>query len=588
MDTHKWESTRWAFDMMKKEGIIPDEAMYHSLIFGFAKGGQTDGALMLFEEARSNSSVKLSARLYADALYACAEEGASEKALQLFATMKDVDQIQPNIKVYANVVRACSHGRQWEKALQLYDECLASYEGRPSLHLYNGALHACQLGHKAEKAELIFEAIKADERLEPDNDTYEQLIKAFERDDRWRERVIQLRGELLSVQSRHVQRGSCLPREQADLITKMRLWKDRGQWKRALNVVEDSSLFGSLDGSTKEELCFCALVACARAGKMENIESVYRTFMAVRERPDINTECHNNLISIGKKLKDKQKASAYFQQMSKLFQEEFSCYKPSQKNLQSYRALSGLFKHCQDWKLVIEIYEEATHSCSSPDPVLLKHAMEAYFESGQKERALQLRCECPDIHINRELLKKLETIETFAEIVGTENSDVSRELLSRRMDLVPRVMKIFEVKRVNDDCFKQKLDESLQLQVCHASLESHSYQPVLPGGARIYVLPNQYEAALRALPSVPVTLKFYHFVCSSAYDHVLRDVIRSVPSRNQVRLKFVKSFESMPIYDEELGGTLCTRSGFIHAQVPHSTCSDFGVAMKLPSCPAAF
>lgn len=76
---------------------------------------------------------------------------------------------------------------------------------------------------------------------------------------------------------------------------------------------------------------------------------------------------------------------------------------------------------------------------------------------------------------------------------------------------------------------RQALDEGPALRQCRAALEAHGYAWALPGGAKVFVHPDQYEHGLRRLPE---ELRHRDVVIARSLEHLLEEDFGMVESHS--------------------------------------------------------
>jgi len=568
LQEHKWEKARYLLDKMKRDPKVTlDAEVYLAILVGLSSAGPAELALEVFQEAKGSAEIKLSPKFYASAISACAREGLADKALGLLEEAKG-SHLQ-NMRVYSAVVSACACAGEWQTALEVFDECRQTYDGKPSLDLYNAALRACALGDSPERALHIFHEVQADDRLSANQDTYRHTIKALERTGR-------------HVEARalcdDMDRSACQTDTAEGMIwervpPKLQWCKKIGDWKQALQILHSDD--AATQEHSKDGMFLCAIEACAKA---RQVDKCLQLFYEMRAHPDhvpcVTTSCHNILIGLCKR------GIVRWDEIAEIFEQTEEDLK---FGITSCGILINFYKNCGWWRKCLELLRHVKASPDmSPSNVMYQHTIAACLAGGEVKEALQLTDEAArrGLVLNPKMCETLATLASemadvaMHEDVAQPNAAVGRALLRLRMEnFAPDLVNILQVARADRACFKTALQESPALQQCRGALQAEGHSPDVHGGAQIFVQPSKYEAVMRALMPFKSELRFYHIVTEPSLEQHVRAAIRTLPSREQVRVRDLVSLYSVPVFSADHGVLVTVKDTFISMKVPPSSCS---------------
>jgi hypothetical protein len=595
MDDQKWEKALWLFNKMKQE-LQPDQTLFQNMILSFAHGGQSTGALALFQEARTIFGDKIGPKLYAAAMFACQREGASEKAVQLFHEVKDAG-LKPNMKIFSNLVAACTSDRQWEMALGFFDECIGIYDGKPSLELFNAAIKACEIGCDEQRALGILEMVRADGRLEPDGNTYASVICILEKNYK-NEEANKLREEMESAchinylekshQTKHVLKDNVVV--DAKMLTKMREYRASGKWEQALTIL-DSIKDSRLEQALRDELYYCTILACARGRKVAKVKLLFKELRTQHTHPDITSPCHNELISLC------QKQRYHWEDVREIIEEEVSAFAGHELQASAYVHWSNVASKCGDWAKCIELIQVLKTHQQQPSVAIYQHAVTACLENEQVEEAARLFQEVkivPGVMLTSRFWSKL--VNTFGQIVCVDgtvadvNSTVSQTLLQQGAAKFESniAFAILRISRADNPAFQKALSETPALDQCRKALIDAGccHELPKPNGTKIYVPPDEHIAVMRTVSARDLmqSLRFYHMVVTPELEKSVRSVIDGLRSSDQVRVRSAQYFCANPVFSGEPDIPATVERTFICLNSPPSLYSErLGGVTK--SCP---
>jgi len=113
------------FDRMTKEGCVMNTVLYTTLIKGFARAGQVDHAMHVYEQMRTGRSVPPDLITFSILIKANCDARRLEAALQLLEAMLDF-KLRPDEVVFNNLLGGCVKESKAELAKRLYEDMVAA------------------------------------------------------------------------------------------------------------------------------------------------------------------------------------------------------------------------------------------------------------------------------------------------------------------------------------------------------------------------------------------------------------------------------------------------------------------------------
>jgi pentatricopeptide repeat protein len=161
----------------------PNTVTYTTLLNIYARNGEIDKALNLFQQMQSNydsgnKDCRPNMHTYATILNALHKSNRSDAAVKAELFFNSIPS--PDTVAYSTLLNIYAYNENIDKALKLFKQMQLDFESgknkncRPNLHTYNTILNALQKSNRsdaAEKAEQFFKSIPS-----PDTVTYNTLL----------------------------------------------------------------------------------------------------------------------------------------------------------------------------------------------------------------------------------------------------------------------------------------------------------------------------------------------------------------------------------------------------------------------------
>jgi pentatricopeptide repeat protein len=163
------------FDSIMKDGVRPDVFVYTSMIDAFAKNGQIEKAIEVFDSIMKDG-VRPDVFVYTSMIDAFAKNGQIEKAIEVFDSIMK-DGVRPDVFVYTSMIDAYAKNGQIEKAIEVFDSIMKDGV-RPDVFVYTSMIDAYAKNGQIEKAIEQFDLMK-DDGMRPDEVTFGALLNCF-------------------------------------------------------------------------------------------------------------------------------------------------------------------------------------------------------------------------------------------------------------------------------------------------------------------------------------------------------------------------------------------------------------------------
>merc|ERR1719207_490101 len=160
---------------MRAAGISPDKITYSTLVKGHCFSGNIDAAFAVLQEMRDKDGLVPDEVLYNSLLDGCAKEHRLQEALDLFATMR-AEGVRPSNYTLCTLVKLLGRARRLPQAFAIVEELSTTGGLRPNIQVFTCLLQACIHNRQLQRAlELHDEVISA--KCEPDQKTYTALAR---------------------------------------------------------------------------------------------------------------------------------------------------------------------------------------------------------------------------------------------------------------------------------------------------------------------------------------------------------------------------------------------------------------------------
>lgn len=113
---------------------------------------------------------------------------------------------------------------------------------------------------------------------------------------------------------------------------------------------------------------------------------------------------------------------------------------------------------------------------------------------------------------------------------------------------------------------------------------------MLASGAKFFGRPDQYAPMQQAVGHLGFDLKPWHVIVALDMEEEVKNAIKELPSRAQVRIRDEKEkvfkFTSAAVYDPEGESVIAeTKKTFLHLKIPSSLFSGSSSGPTVQSCP---
>lgn len=148
-----------------------------------------------------------------------------------------------------------------------------------------------------------------------------------------------------------------------------------------------------------------------------------------------------------------------------------------------------------------------------------------------------------------ELLRLAQQVEAGATDHNSE-SDPEQDEEEAEPEAAKLTVQIFEFSR-HPQMLRQRLLACASLRPWVQALHARGMSVELPSGAKIFVQPDHHDAVLAAVhSSIDFDLKPWHVIACTQCAQLVQDIVRSLPSRQQVREKRSLLLACPPICDQ--------------------------------------
>jgi pentatricopeptide repeat protein len=110
------------FSAIQKNGLKPDNHSYETILNVYAKSGNLEKALLIYEEMK-NEGIQFNAMIYAILLKTCAKSNSLRPAIKLYNEMTR-KAIPPNEFIYSTLLHICCQRKKLAKGCQVFLEML--------------------------------------------------------------------------------------------------------------------------------------------------------------------------------------------------------------------------------------------------------------------------------------------------------------------------------------------------------------------------------------------------------------------------------------------------------------------------------
>lgn len=117
-------------------GTKPNVYLYNTIISKLAKARKADFALELFQQMKTNTSLRPSSITYGAVIAACARVGDTVAAEQLFAEMVSQPNFRPRIPPYNTMMQLYTHTKPDKEKVLFYLNKMSEANVQPSAHTY--------------------------------------------------------------------------------------------------------------------------------------------------------------------------------------------------------------------------------------------------------------------------------------------------------------------------------------------------------------------------------------------------------------------------------------------------------------------
>ncbi|KAI5989603.1 hypothetical protein EDC04DRAFT_2816208 [Pisolithus marmoratus] len=124
------------FTECQMRGTKPNVYLYNTIISKLAKARKADFALDLFEQMKSNTSLRPSSITYGAVIAACARVGDTQAAERLFEEMASQPNFKPRIPPYNTMMQMYTHTKPDRERVLHYYDLLLKAGIKPSAHTY--------------------------------------------------------------------------------------------------------------------------------------------------------------------------------------------------------------------------------------------------------------------------------------------------------------------------------------------------------------------------------------------------------------------------------------------------------------------
>lgn len=124
------------FTECQMRGTKPNVYLYNTIISKLAKARKADFALDLFEQMKTNTSLRPSSITYGAVIAACARVGDAQAAERLFKEMADQPNFKPRIPPYNTMMQMYTHTKPDRERVLHYYDLMIKAGIKPSAHTY--------------------------------------------------------------------------------------------------------------------------------------------------------------------------------------------------------------------------------------------------------------------------------------------------------------------------------------------------------------------------------------------------------------------------------------------------------------------
>ena len=389
-------ATAWELlDEMNREGCVPDNFTYSSLIKGIKNEGENanlERAFGLLSTLKAVKSMAPDEILYNCLLDACISTKKIDKALELFNEMPSRDEIS-----YNTLIKGFSQGRHLEKAIEIL-ETMKKSGVRPNEVTYNSIIDTCIRCNQSSMAWRYLDEMEAS-NLMPDNFTYSTLVKGIKGDH--------CNQELYRI-FRILERGRISPDEVLYncLIDACVRVGDVNKAVEVFNQMKDSEIeassvtygimikaYGQANMLHKALATFkemkgkglkandvtygCLLDACVRSGEVDMAQDIFTSMHL--EGIALNTILYTTMIKGYAKTQNLQKALELFKEMKK----------DVQPNNVTYNSLLDCAVRCEDMCTANKLFLEM-QQLMKPDLISYSTMIKGLCKAGEVAQALHV------------------------------------------------------------------------------------------------------------------------------------------------------------------------------------------------------
>ncbi|KAG8218224.1 hypothetical protein J3R82DRAFT_3792 [Butyriboletus roseoflavus] len=162
-------------------GTKPNVYLYNTIISKLAKARKADFALELFQQMKTNTSLRPSSITYGALIAACARVGDAVAAEQLFAEMTSQPNFKPRIPPYNTMMQLYAHTKPDREKVLFYLNKMTEANVQPSAHTYKLLIDAYGTIEPVDVAamEATFKRVESNPRIRLQGTHWAALINAY-------------------------------------------------------------------------------------------------------------------------------------------------------------------------------------------------------------------------------------------------------------------------------------------------------------------------------------------------------------------------------------------------------------------------
>jgi len=161
-------------EQMKRQSLVkPDEILYNCLIDACVRFNDLHRAVAVYNEMQM-ANIKPSSVTYGILIKAYGQANQVDNAFNVFSRMKESHLI-PNNVTYGCLIDACVKNNHIERALQVFESMRADGLQLNTI-IYTTMIKGFAKAQRLEKALEIYETMKKDDKIKPNNVTFNSLL----------------------------------------------------------------------------------------------------------------------------------------------------------------------------------------------------------------------------------------------------------------------------------------------------------------------------------------------------------------------------------------------------------------------------